>query len=173
MTEIEYKRKIEKELIKEFLDKFYEKVGYRPIVITDTLTDESGPPMTLDDLASVFIPYLPEINKVTYGLKSKSRYRPLVELRCIFCYLGKAMGYTLISLGRYLNRDHTTIMHNINTFNDLNATNDLFKIKYLKIVSSIKDRYESSIMDNIDQTQNKSKSDILFGLLQREDTTIE
>ena len=49
------------------------------------------------------------------------------------------MNYSLKSIGEFLNgKDHTTVIHSIKCFNDLNETCDIFNEKYTMIVNYIK-----------------------------------
>jgi hypothetical protein len=175
MNPAEYKKKIENELINEFLIKFYEKVGYYPTVVTNNrITDDGVIVLTLPELEKFFVPYLPSLFGKKLFLGSKSRNRSLVELRCIFFFIGRTMRYSLKTLGTYLGgRDHTTVIHNITTFSNLYDTDAKFREKYYIIINQIKKDYESSTMDNTDQASDKSKSDLLFRLLQGENPALE
>jgi 5-methylcytosine-specific restriction endonuclease McrA len=44
-------------------------------------------------------------------LQNKSRKRDNVEARVLFVGLGQTAGYSANSMGKYLKRDHTTILH--------------------------------------------------------------
>lgn len=156
MNPEEYKKKIENELIKEFSDKFYEKVGYRPTVITDE-KNNGRIVITLVELEKYFESYLPTLYGRIPKLSSKDRSRPLVELRSIFFYIGRTMGYSLKELGGYMGgKDHTTVIHNINTFKNLYETEVAFKNKYYLILNQIKKDYESSTMEYLDQVELES-----------------
>lgn len=49
-------------------------------------------------------------------LKSKSRYKPYVEARKIYCFLShKLTGYSLSQIGLYFNSDHATVLHHKKT----------------------------------------------------------
>ena len=173
MTPDEYQKKVETDIVKNFLKTFYEKVGYYPIVIINEKSgvDESKT-ISLLELETYFEPYLPIIYGKKQKLGSKSRSRPLPELRFIFCHIARAMRYSLKQIGQHLGgRDHTTVIHGLTTFNNLYQTDDRFKELYHKIINNIKNKYESSVMDYIDKAQDKSQSNIFFGLLQRENTT--
>ena len=66
------------------------------------------------------------------------------------------MRYGLKQLGKYLGgRDHTTVMHGVNTFRNLYETDPLFRNKYYLIINQIKKDYESSTLDPIDQMECK------------------
>ncbi len=154
----EYKKKMENELINEFRNKFYEKVGYYPTVITNNnITEDGVIILTLPELEKYFEHHLPTKFGKKISLGSKDRYRPLVELRSIFCFISRSMKYGLKPIGTYLNgRDHSTIMHNIATFSNLYETDPNFKDKYYKIINQIKKDYESSTVEYIDQVESES-----------------
>lgn len=158
MNPAEYKKKVENDLINEFISKFYEKVGYYPTVVTNNrITDDGVIILTLPELERCFDNYLPTFYNKKAGLGSKDRYRPLVELRCIFFFIGRSMKYGLKQLGRYLgNRDHTTVIHNVNTFRNLYDTDPVFREKYYLIINQIKKDYEPSIMEDFSKMETKS-----------------
>ena len=81
------------------------------------------------------------------------------------------MKYSTTYIGEYLgHRDHTTVLHNTNTFNDLIETCSQFREKYLQIVKLIKQKYnDAPTMDDFDQEQFKSESSLFFGLLPAKD----
>jgi len=159
MNPAEYKKKVEHDLIAEFRNKFYEKVGYYPTVITNhRITDDGVSILTLPELERYFDSHIPSVlfgRKVTLG--AKDRARELVELRCIFFFIGRSMKYGLKQLGRYLgNRDHTTVIHGVNTFRNLYETDAKFREKYYLIINEIKKDYESSIMEHVNQMEIES-----------------
>jgi hypothetical protein len=159
-----YASKLEKKLITEFKDVFYEKLGYYPIVLTKPKTqgDTSIPVMSLESLKKMFDPFLPYRFERPIPLDSKLRERDIVELRSIFCYLARSMKYNLTSIGEFLGkRDHTTIIHNVNAFSDLVETNEAFRLKYFTILKYIREQHESPIMDNIDQVQCEPQPNLL------------
>jgi len=64
------------------------------------------------------------------------------------------MRYNLKQLGIYMGgRDHTTVIHGINTFRNLYETDPLFKDKYYLIINQIKKDYEPSTLGTIDQME--------------------
>lgn len=159
-----YANKLEKKLITEFKDLFYEKMGYYPIVVTTSKIqgDTSIPVMSLQSLKKMFDPFLPKKFDQIIPLESKLRERDIVELRSIFCHMARSMKYNLTAIGELLgNRDHTTIIHNVNAFSDLVETNESFRLKYFTILKYIREQHESPIMDNINQVQRKSQPDLL------------
>jgi hypothetical protein len=158
MKPIDYKKKLENQLIKEFLDKFYEKVGYYPTVVTNNkITDDGVIVLTLTELEKYFEPYLQTRSGRSMRLGSKDRTRYLVELRCIFFFIGRSMRYGLKQLGVYMgDRDHTTVMHGVSTFRDLYDTDPAFRSKYYTIINEIKKDYEPSTMEPTDQVECES-----------------
>ena len=168
-----YAKQLEKKLIDDFKSQFFKKMGYYPLIITkiSTDTDDYLPIISLKELEEVFYPFLPIKHDAKVPLGSNRRYREVVELRNIFCALARMMKYSTTYIGEYLgNRDHTTVLHNTNTFNDLIETCSQFREKYLQIVKLIKQQHnDTSTMDDLDQEQFKSESSIFFGLLPAED----
>lgn len=156
MTTHDYKERMEEQLVQKFRDEFFQKIGYYPTVITNN--KETLVTTSLEDLEDYFEPFLPFQHGVKVKLEAFNRIRSLVELRNIFCHIAREMGYTLREIGQHLNkRDHTTVIHNIKTFDSLNNTDDRFKGIYLTILNNIKNNnYESPIMEPIDQMENQS-----------------
>jgi chromosomal replication initiator protein len=159
-----YAEKLEKKLITEFKDHFYEKLGYYPIVISrsNVQSDTYIPIMSLESLKKVFEPFLPFKYNGAIPLESRLRQRDIVELRSIFCHLARTMKYSLTTIGQFLgNRDHTTVIHNVNTFRDLVETNEPFRLKYFTILKYIKEQHEPPIMDYTNQVQHQPEPDLL------------
>lgn len=81
-----------------------------------------------------------EVLGITYAeMQSKYRFRQLVEARQMYChYMKLYMRWTLNMIGQSIGgRDHTTVMHNINVFENLCFTDDIYKRKALKIKNII------------------------------------
>ena len=158
MNPAEYKKKVEHNLITEFVNRFYDKVGYYPTVITNhRITDDGIITLTLPELEKYFEPYLPTIFNKKVNLSAKDRCRGIVELRCIFFFIARSMRYGLKQLGTYMGgRDHTTVIHGVNTFRNLYETDPLFRDKYYLIINQIKKDYEPSTLGTIDQVEHQS-----------------
>lgn len=146
----------EKYLITSFLDNFYMEMGYFPTVFGKYYRDQVDLKVaTLPELRKCFDPFLPTKYGKKLTLTSKYRIRELVELRCIFSYLAKKLGYSLKRTGQFLgNRDHTTILNNLRVFRNLYETDENFKNKYLIIITHIKKFYESPVMDHLDKVED-------------------
>ena len=165
MNEQLYAARLEKKLIDEFVKNFYEKLGYKPVVISKTTgmpADESIPFMSLETLKEHFRPFLPIVYGKIKELSCRERVREIVELRNMYCYLSKKMGYSLKTIGLVIgDRDHTTVIHNIRSYNNLMETNQTYREKYIKILNHIKKQYESPTLDNTDQVQCESEPTVL------------
>jgi len=157
MTSSQYRRKLENQLVTEFIQKFIEKVGYAPTVITDQqVNGKRFKKIPLDELEEVFIEFLPDVKGRVYDLAHKNRNRSLTNLRHVFCFLAKMMGYSLTEIGGHLNnRDHTTIIHSIRTFRDLYQTNDNFRELYFTIIKKLRLYYESSNLEIPDKMEGE------------------
>jgi|688.fasta_scaffold206681_1 hypothetical protein len=161
MTTKEYIEKTEKELVDNFLKTFYSRVGYYPVVITkEDLAEKSLNLLSLEELERYFDPYLPTVYGKRLTLSSKLRVREIVELRQMFCFISRNIGFSLKRIGQFLgNRDHTTIIHNLRTFYNLIETDGNFKERYNRIIKKIKEDgnyYNASAMVGSDKTQFES-----------------
>lgn len=68
---------------------------------------------------------------------SRNRQREAVHARMIFCYELRRAEFTLGAIGELVNRDHTSIIHSLRTFNDLVETkNEKFMEDYNRFLSS-------------------------------------
>jgi hypothetical protein len=152
----------EQELIIEFMEKFHKEMGYYPTVVTggNVINREFLFKLPLDLLEKQFEGYLPTFYGKTVTLRSTKRIRPIVEIRCFFSFIARCMGYSLTDIAKYMKKDHTTIMNHIKTFNNLYETQENFRDRYYKIVNIIKKSYESSAVDNINQTQDNPQSNL-------------
>ena len=151
---------IERVLIHDFMEKYRQEMGYYPTVITreSVVENKEGIKLlSLNQLGAYFEKFLPKIYSKTLDLNSKSRKRYIVETRFMFCYIARSMKFTLADIGRFLNRDHTTIIHALNTFNNLYQTDEFFREKYHNIINYIKERQNGSqLVDGSNKVQYKS-----------------
>lgn len=163
MNQQEYASRLERKLIEQFKKDFFKKFEYYPVVLTKINLvigeEDRAPLMTLEQLESYFTPFLPKKYDKVVHLKQKIRIREITELRSIFCYLARNMRYSLKTIGEYLNgRDHTTVIHSVNTFKDLIETCGTFREKYYRVLDHIKQinniEDESSIMERLQEIQH-------------------
>jgi len=150
------KKTLEQRLIKEFIQNFYEKIGYHPLVILKDGKNSSELGMlTLNELETHFAMLLPKLYNEKLNLGHRNRTRAIVELRCIFCFIARSMGYTYREIGVHLGgRDHTTAIHSVTTFKNLYETDEGFRSQYFTIINNINNNYEPSTVDDIDKAQN-------------------
>jgi chromosomal replication initiator protein len=153
-----YQKEQENALIDEFLQTFHEKMGYYPTVIINQKKNiDRSKTLTLAKIEEYFESYLPVIFDKKAGLSSIIRRRPLPELRFMFSYIARSMRYSLKQIGEHLGgRDHTTIIHGLNTFKDLYETDDKFKEIYYNIINKIKEDHEPSTMEYLTQMEFES-----------------
>ena len=102
MNTKDYAISLEGKLIEEFKRKFFDKLGYEPIVHAGSrLKTEDGKDVltiSLSELKNHFTPFLPLLRGVPIELDNKLRKKDLVELRVIFSFIAKSMGYILEGL---------------------------------------------------------------------------
>jgi hypothetical protein len=149
MTE-EKKLHKEAELISQFMISFHDVFDYYPTVVTKNnkiYNKDDLKVLELDTLKTFFNDFLPVKHGKKLQLDSRSRYRNLVELRFIYFFIARSMGYNLTTIGKSLSLDHTTVVHGLNTFKNLYETNDPFRQKYNNIIHHIKTSNESSIVE--------------------------
>jgi chromosomal replication initiation ATPase DnaA len=81
--------------------------------------------------------------------KSVRKDRPLVEARMMYIYYARTyMNWSLKELGAALGRDHTTIMHSIESFRRHCEDNPEFKIRANRIALLI--RYKSNQLASLE-----------------------
>ena len=140
----EYKQRLAYKLVDKFTAEFYEKTGMKARVMVEQLNSpKNDNPIFHDKIVSLdrlenellkAVPFPLDKNPI----KAKSRKGEYVDIRCIFCYIAcKMMGFTLISVGRYLGKDHSSIIHMNKRAQNLINTDErflsLFKIIHEKI----------------------------------------
>lgn len=156
MTEDQLKKQKEQELIVNFMEEFHSQMGYYPTVITgeNVMNKEFMFKISLSELEKHFDNYLPVLYGKIITITSSKRIRPIVELRCIFSFIAKCMGYGLVEIGGFMGKDHTTILHQIKTFNNLYETQENFRDMYYRIANIIKKSHESSILEHTTKVEN-------------------
>ena len=120
--------------------------------------------MSLNDLEKNFSEYYPYKFGKFHNLRSKGRYRQLVDLRVIFTQMARTMNYTFYDIGQYLGgRHHTTILNYAVLFKDLMETSDTFRQLYASIFKHVKLKTENepSNLESLNQTQCEPQSDLL------------
>lgn len=149
----EYKERLAYKLVDKFTAEFYEKTGMKVRVMVDQLNTLKGDASIFNDkIVSLNIleeevlkalPFEVERNPI----KSRSRKGEYVDVRCIFCYIAcKVMGFTLTSVGRYLNKDHTSVIHMNKRAQNLINNDERFLSLYKTIYEKIKMSADAGII---------------------------
>jgi chromosomal replication initiation ATPase DnaA len=159
----EYEEKVIKKLVDEFQQNFYDKVGFRPVVIINREEEKVVQKvLSLDDLKEIVDSHLPEKFKTNgWTLESGYRYREVVMLRQIFCYIAKKQGYNLKPIGEKLgNRDHTTVIHSVRTASNLLATDPIFISVYDNIIYDLVKNHgdEFALLHSVKEKWDNSQS---------------
>lgn len=164
MDEASYASILEGKLVLQFKEVFKEKMGYYPIVITNNDSRKKVlPAVTLKDLKACFEPFLPDYHGKTLRLESKTRARLIVDLRSMYCYMARSLGYNLGDIGYSLGgQDHTTIMHSLKMFANMMETCESFRTRFQYINEKIKLKldiniYGTSDLASIDKIWDKSE----------------
>ena len=150
---------LEKNLIENFKKQFYKKTGYFPVINIEK--PQETPKHVFQELEGYFFNFLPKMHNRMLFLSGKERNREITELRCIFTYICRTLGYKLKEIGAFLGgRDHSTILYEYKIFNDLIHTSSDFREKYKKILNHIKNNHKKddklSIMVNFDPIWSES-----------------
>lgn len=78
-------------------------------------------------------------------IQSKYRHRPLTQARNMYCYYAyQYLKWTLLEIGKTIgNRDHTTVLHNINVYHDLCFSDAEYEKKSMAIKNLIEWKSQS------------------------------
>lgn len=69
---------------------------------------------------------------------SKTRKKDIVDARHYFCaIMRKQLGYPVVAIGRYMDRDHTTVIHSVRTFDDRCSTDEGYRLVFETIIQDI------------------------------------
>ncbi len=151
-TEV-YQRQLAEKMIRSFADEFRHKTGLRITINLDRFVAENvieNPSlsiMSLDVLKKHFMDSLPEDFRLQNldVLETRSRKRDLVDLRSMFCYIAVSMNFTLVSIARFINRDHTTIIHLKRKAEDLLKVDPAYRSRYNYILDNIKQLHATTV----------------------------
>ena len=150
--------KEEKLMINAFKSKFYLKFGYYPTISLEkpqqVIEEVKENKYVLSELKEKMQVFSPDID-----LSDVSRVQRLVFLRKIFCMISSDYGNTLTSIGKILNRDHSTVIQNINSGYDLLETHDEFRDLYIQISTFINPKIypHARINEVIEKEQDNSR----------------
>jgi hypothetical protein len=137
MTSEEYRNYLINRLIREFQDRFYDKVGLLPVV---SVPLENVKKLSMVEVERIINQEIPENMLPDFpNIRAKTRRREIVYLRQIFVYiLHKEFRYGPTALGFYLGQDHTTMIHSIRTAEHMITADEDYKNTYHSVLSKVK-----------------------------------
>lgn len=136
--------------IEEFKENMY--LNYK-VKVHVFFKETDIPSLPIEDLELLVLIKLkrqyPEYSNINSFRNTRSRKYQIIVHKQIFSYIAhEKYGYTKSEIGRYLNQDHTSVIHSINSINDyFDTDNKYVKGLYNTISNSIKD-YVGSISKN-------------------------
>jgi chromosomal replication initiation ATPase DnaA len=133
----------------------YKNKTYGSIVKKKPFKIKGYRPMTKEELKIVQI--VCDFNHSEFNMVlSSSRVRGVVEIRMILiCFLYYYRSYTYSDLGNMFGRDHSTIIHNTGTHEDLLESDPLYVIKYFNTIVKLKEEMPHLFI-NKDVLENQS-----------------
>lgn len=76
-------------------------------------------------------------NVLQVDIKKKSRMRNLIDARYIYTKILRDRGHTCTAIGKYIGKDHTTIVHYSNKMDALLSRDELLAEKYIKCKNAL------------------------------------
>lgn len=145
-----YALTLQRKLISEFKQKFFEKMGYYPEVITHTTTIVHHGPykikrIPLEDLKDIFNSHLlPKLVENIPGaqwiktINARCRVRDICELRYMYFRIASIMGYSWCAIARSVNMDHSSVIHGIQTLSGHVETDARVRQDYYNTLFTVK-----------------------------------
>lgn len=93
-----------------------------------------------------------DYSKIVSSAKSRS---DLMLKRSIISYIMVNNGMSLVKIGFYMNRDHSSILYQIKTFEDILETDYYVQKLYKEIVNNLKENYLRSEITSKEQFEKK------------------
>ncbi len=156
MTALEYRNVLAEKLIKDFVKDFKYKTGLKITVQlsnpalnkemtgSDNKADQDYPVVFLSDIESVIMEHYPY--KLKNGdLKHQCRKKEIVDARSIFAHIARRFNFSFSTIGKYIDRDHSTIMHLSKKAENLMKYDQNYECIYISIVEKIKEKYDKII----------------------------
>jgi chromosomal replication initiation ATPase DnaA len=151
---LDYRNQLAQKLIKKFVDDFKYKTGLKISINFDSdeilnalnLNEkkEKLPVVSLYRLQEIVLSNLPY--KVSdFEFTRKCRRREFVDSRIIFCHLARRLNFNFSTIGRYLGKHHTSIMHLDRRGDELLEYDAAFGSIYYKIQEKVRDAYAEVI----------------------------
>ena len=97
--------------------------------------------MELVTLNEIFEVCIEQTGFTREQLLGSNRARCIVLTRQVFCYVAKQIGgYQVVEIGRFLGKDHTTVIHSVKKMNHYFFTSDTLAMNYYERVSEMLNR---------------------------------
>lgn len=114
-----------KEDIEHFLYRFRIKYNVNAHVMVNTKSVFSHK-TTLEEIQHIVDSRMKMffIHDVPLSIMDNTRKRPIVTYRHVFCKIARLMGYSMTNIGKYIGRDHATIIHSVKTVDNLIEAKD-------------------------------------------------
>jgi hypothetical protein len=142
----DYQRKLALSLISKFTRDFNDKTGLNVNIHVPEFVkfenDNLKYMLTLPRVEQIFLQCIPVELKPEVQLSCRSRKRHIVDLRTMFCSIAYRLNFTLSDIGRYINRDHTTIIYLTRKADDLLETDEHFASLYNSITYQMSKHYD-------------------------------
>lgn len=159
MVDVIHTERVDKKARQDVLDfsrQFYINYGIYPIVLYSLNKDKSKT-ITLPDMEAVVNKLLFEKFGDTYDIRSKTRLRHIVMYRQIMFKILYDMGYTIVSIAKYFNYNHATILYSKDCVNDfLKLKDSQFLNVYNIIINEIN---QKNVYDDSVQSDDRGESD--------------
>ncbi len=95
------------------------------------------------------------------NLSEKCQKRNYIEARGLFCKIAKEHGHvTLTKIGKFINKNHATVIHSINTMNDYLQFEEDLRFKYNIILNNLK-----IVHQNFDDLSRKELKSLVKSLI--------
>jgi len=111
------------ESIKDLLNSYFIDMGVSLIPTMEVLNTTNKNVIGLREMVAV-INTTVDLEEYPSGLSTKTRKRPLLIKRQIYCHIARHMGYPLKHIGRGVFIDHATVLHAEKLVDSLLETND-------------------------------------------------
>ncbi len=146
-------------MVNQFVGDLFEKTGMKATIHVDRLVIDDDTKhkvrtiISLDSFEKAFLKALPE-QLDTNPIRVKSRKSNYVDIRAVFCHIAnKKLKFTLVSIARFIGKDHTTVIHLNKKAENLLDTDDSFVYLYNTIFKNLThDNVEDVPTHNEDRT---------------------
>jgi len=113
-----------REDIEAFKKKFELKYRIIPYVSINSKKNYVGE-LSMSDLLDIVNKRMQEIHEGTSaGIRQATRRRPIVIYRQVFCKIALSLGYGATVIGKFLNKNHATVIHAVKLVDNLIETGD-------------------------------------------------